>query len=73
MKTILLIGAIGKLGEPVARHLKGNGFHARIFTKKERKPASNCILGTPLDHLLWIGTSDSSWPVNTTFIQNWQY
>ena len=36
-KTILVIGATGTLGEPVARCLKEDGFHVRVLTRDKNK------------------------------------
>ena len=36
-KTILVIGATGTLGEPVARHLKEDGFRVRVMTRDSNK------------------------------------
>jgi len=36
-KTILVIGATGTMGEPVARHLKEDGFKVRIMTRDSNK------------------------------------
>lgn len=36
-KTVLVIGATGTLGEPVARYLKEHGFRARVMTRDSDK------------------------------------
>ena len=36
-KTILVMGATGKLGEPVARHLQEDSFQVRIMTRDKDK------------------------------------
>jgi len=36
-KTVLVIGATGTLGEPVARHLKEDGFRVRVMTRDSNK------------------------------------
>ncbi len=36
-KRILVVGATGMLGEPVARHLKGDGFQVRILARDRNK------------------------------------
>lgn len=36
-KTILVIGATGTFGEPVARHLKEDGFRVRVMTRDSNK------------------------------------
>ena len=44
-KTILVIGATGMLGEPVARCLKEDGFKVRVMTRdanKARKDVAVC-------------------------------
>jgi uncharacterized protein YbjT (DUF2867 family) len=36
-KTVLVIGATGRLGEPVAQHLKEDGFRVRVMTRDSNK------------------------------------
>jgi len=36
-KIVLVIGATGRLGEPVARHLKEDGFRVRVMTRDSNK------------------------------------
>ncbi len=41
MKSILVIGATGLLGEPVARRLKQDGYNVRLMIREQMKLASD--------------------------------
>ena len=47
MKTILVIGATGMLGKPVAKQLLRDGFHVRVLARKPQKAQQ--ILGDGFD------------------------
>jgi uncharacterized protein YbjT (DUF2867 family) len=69
-KTILVLGATGMLGEPVARQLKGDGFQVKVFTRdvdaarESFDPSYELIPGDLTDKNTLARAMEGSWGVH---------